>query len=66
MHVIVNWGGKVEYSLTRIYNLAQMMKNNGYQVALVERDTSRSRWLKEHLGESVIASAGNTHKFSKP
>ncbi|HWP96522.1 MAG TPA: hypothetical protein VN426_06700 [Syntrophomonadaceae bacterium] len=54
MHVIVNWGGKIGYNLDRIYNLTQMMRSNGYEVSLVEKDSNRQRWLLEHLGENVI------------
>lgn len=53
MHVIVNWGGRIDYNLDRIYNLTQMMISNGYEVSLIEKDSSRQHWLLEHLGKKV-------------
>ncbi|HWP95314.1 MAG TPA: hypothetical protein VN426_00530 [Syntrophomonadaceae bacterium] len=54
MRVIVNWGGQVEYNLDGIYDLAQMMKGLGYEVCLIEKDSDRIGWLKEHLGMNVV------------
>ena len=57
MHVIVNWGGRVNYDLRRIYNLTRMMRNSGYEVSIIERDSNRSRWLEEQFGDNVIHKA---------
>lgn len=62
MHVIVNWGGRIDYNLERVLNLTQMMISNGYEVSVVERDNSRQLWLLEHLGKKVTIRDG----FSKP
>lgn len=64
MRVIVNWGGKIGYNLDGIYNLTQMMKSNGYEVSLVEKDSNRQRWLLEHLGENVIIRNAHRGKSS--
>lgn len=48
----------MDYCLRGIYNLTRMMKNNGYQVSLIEKDADRRRWLEERLGGSVIHTLG--------
>lgn len=62
VHVIVNWGGRIDYNLDRIYNLTKMMKNKGYEVFLVENNSSRQHWLSEHLGENLTIGNAQRHK----
>ncbi|GEM_PF-6861884 len=62
MHVIVNWGGRIDYKLERILNLTQMMISNGYEVSVVERDSRRQLWLSEHLGKKVTIRDGFSGK----
>lgn len=54
MHVIVNWGGKVDYDLSGICNLTRMLKSNGQEVSIIEKDPYRQRWLQKHLGINVV------------
>lgn len=62
MHVIVNWGGKIDYNLERILNLTQMMIRNGYEVSVVEKDSKRQLWLLEHLGKKITIRDGFNNK----
>ncbi|MEQ8175436.1 MAG: hypothetical protein ABRQ26_10270 [Syntrophomonadaceae bacterium] len=61
-HVIVNWGGKIDYNLERILNLTRMMISNGYEVSVVEKDSSRQLWLLEQLGKRVSIRDGFSGK----
>ncbi len=53
MKVLIVGAGQVGY------NLAEMLKNAGETVAVVERDADRARWVHHMLGVPVVVGDGD-------